>query len=304
MAGPAEDERRADVPPHGARPPAGDEPRHDGRQRAHEPEPLQPAVHGARAEDACGADGAPDDGGRVEDAAPRARVAVLLVEVAYVGDAVERPVHHADLDDGRPYGRYELRREHDARRHLHVVAQLEVLREVERLPDTDVPVVLEHHHGEGPAGDHIPDEILGEDVEAQLDVGHGLDDADGEEPDDGDEHADHEGPGGEARRPGCDDSEGEADHHGKECFKRMLVLDLQGGKGGDPNEGLGSSKNTDRCARVPRYHQSSASRYFFISLMCTSSSWFLASLNCFQISFPWYSATWTTTAVTAAKDRP
>lgn len=40
-----------------------------------------------------------------------------------------------------------------------------------------------------------------------------------------------------------------------------------------------TKENASIIANIAAYHQSGASRYFFISLMWMSSSWFLASLN-------------------------
>ncbi|KAH6607395.1 hypothetical protein Trco_003708 [Trichoderma cornu-damae] len=166
----AEDDGGADVAPEGLGPAASQQPGGDGRDGADEPEPLQGGVEGAVAEDAGGADGAPDDGGRVEDAAAGARVVVLLVHGADVGDVAQGPVHDGNLHNGGPHGGDELRREHDAGGHLHVVAELEVLGKVQGLGHGDVAVVFEHHHGEGPAGNHVADDEFGEDVEAELDA--------------------------------------------------------------------------------------------------------------------------------------
>ena len=50
--------------------------------------------------------------------------------------------------------------EHRARRDLHVVAKLEVRSELECLHHSDVSPGLEHHHGDRPSGEGIPNDQL------------------------------------------------------------------------------------------------------------------------------------------------
>jgi hypothetical protein len=58
--------------------------------------------------------------------------------------------------------------EHGARRDLHVVAQLEVLQEHDRLGHADVAVCLERHVGERPPRVQVPDDQLGHNVQPRL----------------------------------------------------------------------------------------------------------------------------------------
>lgn len=183
----AVDDGRADVAPDGLGPASREQPADDRRGGPDEPEPLQRGIGRSVAEDAGRTDGSPDDRRREEDAPVGARVLVWLLGTAHVGDVVDCPVQDADLHNGRPNRGDELRGEHDARGHLHVVAELEILSEIEGLRHGDVSVILEHHHGQGPPRHHVADDELGQDVEAQLDVGDGLDETDGNEPDDGDQ---------------------------------------------------------------------------------------------------------------------
>lgn len=74
-----QDQRHVDVPPYTHGVPPCKQPRDEGGHGADEPEPLQAAVDGARAEDAPRADGAPDDARRVKDLLARTSVLVRLV---------------------------------------------------------------------------------------------------------------------------------------------------------------------------------------------------------------------------------
>lgn len=161
LAGASEDDGRADVAPERLGPAASQQPSGNGRDGSNEPEPLQRCVESSVAEDASGSDGAPDDRGRVEDAATRARIAVFLLLIADVGDVTQSPVHDGNLHDSRPDRGQKLRREHDARGHLHVMAELQILGKIQGLGHGNVAIVLEHHHGQGPAGDHVPNDELG-----------------------------------------------------------------------------------------------------------------------------------------------
>lgn len=224
LAAAAEDEGRGQVAEVGLGEGAREAVEEDGRQGAREPEPLEVGVDGARGEDALGPDEPPDDGGVEEDAAVGAVEFVGLVLGADVGDgAAEGPFQDGDLHDAGPEGGDGLGHEHGAPGDLHVLAQFEVLGEVEALGHGDVAVGLEEHHGyrtagldvaghELPVGSFVSrgsglegnaaskglegfgSKDLREDVEANLDAGHALDETDGDEPDDGDDDGDEESP--------------------------------------------------------------------------------------------------------------
>lgn len=74
------------------------------------------------------------------------------------------------------------------------MAELHVLREVQSLGAADVPIILKDHHGERTTGEDVPDDVLGQQVETQLDIGDGLNDADWHGKDEGDEETNHKAP--------------------------------------------------------------------------------------------------------------
>lgn len=92
------------------------------------------------------------------------------------------PVHDDNLHDCRPHRGDELRGEHDTRGHFHVMSELQILSKVQGLSHGNIAIILEHHHGKGPARHHITNDELGKNVETELDVGDGLNDADGDNP--------------------------------------------------------------------------------------------------------------------------
>lgn len=214
-SGSAEDEGEVDVSPDRAGITLGEEPRDDGCDGADQPEPLQTAVEGLAGEHASRADGAPDHGSRVEDLGLWAGELICLVVLADVGDVAERPVHDGDLDNRRPHRGHQLGREHDPGRDLHIMAEFEILGEVQSLRHDQVSVVLKHHHGERAAGDHVADDVLGEDVQAELEIGDGLHDTDRDCPDHGDGQADDKRPPGKASVPCTDHHKGKGKHDGK-----------------------------------------------------------------------------------------
>lgn len=85
---------------------------------------------------------------------------------------------------------------HRTRWHLHVPAQLQILCECQSLTHSDVSISLEQHHGNGTAREHVPDDEFREYVQAELDVCHGLDDADWDAPEEGNDKSDKNTPPG------------------------------------------------------------------------------------------------------------
>lgn len=149
----AEDERGGEVAEGRAGEGAGEGVEEDGGQGAGQPEVLQVGVQGARGEDALRADEAPDDRGVEEDAPVGAVELAALVFGADVRDrAAEGPFEHPDLHDAGPDGGDGLRHEHGSPWDLHILAEFEILGEVEALSHGDVAVGLEEHHGHRTAG--------------------------------------------------------------------------------------------------------------------------------------------------------
>lgn len=104
------------------------------------------------------------------------------------------------MDKARHRGGDDLAQEHGARRHLHVVAKLEIGHEAERLRHGDVAKRLEEHEAEGAARLDVAVDELGQHVEANLRVGDGLDDANGQRKRVGDEYGQQERPPGKVGR--------------------------------------------------------------------------------------------------------
>lgn len=154
LPGSSEEKRRVQEPERGFGEHTREEVDQNWGGEADEPEPVEVCVEGAWGEDALGADEAPDDGGVEEDAAVGAGEAVGLVLGADVFDGVgeEGPAEDGDLDEAGPDGGDGLGEEHGARGDLHVLAEFEVLGEVEALGHGYVAVGFEEHHGEGFAG--------------------------------------------------------------------------------------------------------------------------------------------------------
>ena len=72
----------------------------------------------------------------------------------------EHPGLNTELNGASDDGGDDLGPEHGSWRYLHVVAKLEVGRERERLSHGDVSPGLEHHHGDRPSGEGIPNDQL------------------------------------------------------------------------------------------------------------------------------------------------
>ncbi len=150
LAAAAENKRGRKVAKVGAGERAREGVEEDGSERAGQPEVLEIGVDGARGEDALGADETPDDGGVEEDATVGAVELVGLVLGANVCDGTaKRPFEDGDLDDAGPKSGDGLRHEHGAPWDLHVLAQFEILGEVEALCHCNVAIGLEEHHGHG-----------------------------------------------------------------------------------------------------------------------------------------------------------
>ncbi|KFX87945.1 hypothetical protein V490_07934, partial [Pseudogymnoascus sp. VKM F-3557] len=174
----AEDERRGDV----AHLALGEH----ARQRVEE------ARHATRADDA------EDDRGVEGAAAGRADEAVSVPGLADAVNGPEGPFHDGDVDNASPNGGDELGGQHGAGRDLHVMAELQVLGEEETLIHRGIAVGLEQHHRDGAAGEHKADNELGDDVETDLEVGHSLQDADGNHEDEWQKHGNYQAPNRQA----------------------------------------------------------------------------------------------------------
>lgn len=105
---------------------------------------------------------------------------------------LQEPVRRGKVDHPGNDARDDLDPEHDPGRDLHVVAQLEVLGELESLHVGDVAVGLEGDVSDRVARHQVPDHVLGDDIEPWLLVRDRLDNPDGQRKDEGDGEGDDE----------------------------------------------------------------------------------------------------------------
>ena len=90
--------------------------------------------------------------------------AIWLIRGAHALNVREHPCLNTELDSAGDDGGDDLRPEHGAWRNLHVMAELEVGGELQRLGHRDVPPCLEHHHGDGASGERVADDQLRDDT--------------------------------------------------------------------------------------------------------------------------------------------
>jgi len=114
---------------------------------------LEVGVQASCRENTLRADHTPYNGGVEEHTTIGTIEFVGLVLGANICDsAAESPFKHCNLYDAGPKGGDCLCHEHGTRGDFHVLAQFEVLGEVETLCHGYVAVGLEEHHGEWAAG--------------------------------------------------------------------------------------------------------------------------------------------------------
>jgi len=190
-------------------------PGEDGGDEADDEEQAECVVHLALGELPGGTDDSPDDGGRAEDSSRGADEAVLLVIRAHALDVAEHPGLDAELDGAGEGGADDLTEEHGARWDFHVVAELEVRREGESLSHGNVSPGLEHHHRHWATRESVPDDKLGDDVQADLLVGDSLDHADGDHIEERDNEGEDEPLDGELGVPDLD-TDNTCSEHGDE----------------------------------------------------------------------------------------
>jgi len=106
----------------------------------------------------------------------------------------ESPALNANNNEAGDDGGDGLSHEHDSGRDLHIVAKFQVAREVEGLSRDDGAINLEDHNGNGPSGNDVTGNELGEDVESQLLVGNREEGAEGEDKDQGEDNGEDVGP--------------------------------------------------------------------------------------------------------------
>ena len=146
------------------------------------------------------ADDTPDDRCCTEDLGTGADEVILLGRGAHVFDVGEHPRLDTKLDGSGNDGSEDLGEEQSSGtifkytgkineygcgsgrdvRNLHVVANLEIVGELQGLSHGDVTPGLEHHHSDGLAGEQVTDDQLSDDVQTDLLVSDGLNDTNGD----------------------------------------------------------------------------------------------------------------------------
>ena len=131
---------------------------------ADEEEEGKTIVHLAVRELALRTNDTPDDRRSAEHLRAGANEATFSLGGTDALDVGEQPSLDTELDGTADDGRNDLAPEHGARRNLHVVTELEVGRELQRLRHGDVPPRLEHHHCDRAARQRVSDDELRDDA--------------------------------------------------------------------------------------------------------------------------------------------
>lgn len=161
-------------------------PKHGQCDAQHEKE-HEPVIDLTTRELTLWADDAPDDARGAKHLRRGAAEPVALARAAHILDVRKHPRLHTELRGAREDARDDLAPEHCPRRHLHVVAQLEVRCELKRLGHRDVAPCFEKHHRDGTAGEHVPNDEFRDNVQPNLLIRDGLDHAHGDHVDKGDD---------------------------------------------------------------------------------------------------------------------
>ena len=206
------EENALDVPNEAVWPFERHEPCGQRAQDANEEEPHEGVVDLPRRELSLRANDTPNDGRGTEHLRARTYELVLLRQTAHIGDMREHPRLYAELDGARDDRGKDLRPEHRPRGNLHVVAKLEIGRELQGLGHGDVPPRFEHHHGERPARQRVPDDKFSDHVQANLLVGDSLDHPDGDYIHERDQEGKDETPYGELGGPYLDTDDAKDEH--------------------------------------------------------------------------------------------
>ena len=141
---------------------------------------------------------------------------VRLIYRTHALDVGKHPRLDAELHSTSNDCSSDLSPEHRARGHFHVVAELEIRCELERLEHRDVSPRLEHHHGHRTPWERVSDDELGDDVKADLLVSDSLDDTDGDDIDECDDKGQDKRPDWELRRP--DFNSDDTKHEHRHCI--------------------------------------------------------------------------------------
>ena len=92
------------------------------------------------------------------------------------------------------------------------LTEFQVLREVHALGHANIAVGLEQHHRHWTTGLHVTDDKLGNNIQTDINVGRGLDNAERNKPDDGDDEGNEERPPAQMRWVTLSDAQPDANH--------------------------------------------------------------------------------------------
>ena len=149
----------------------------DGQDSTQRETPQEAIVDGARTEHLFRTESTPQDGSREKHVGAGAGEVVLLRGQADVGDLGHLVVENGQLPDVGNLRLHLRLHEGDPRRDVHVVGELEILSEVESLRGREISVSLEVVQSDSVTREPETAEELGNNVQGDLDVRDGHDDA-------------------------------------------------------------------------------------------------------------------------------
>jgi len=138
-----------------------------------------------------------------------------LIGTTDVLDALEDPGLGADLDKGSENGGNHLNDKGCSRGNLDIVAELEILDKGSGFCQRLHRIGFEDHVGERVSGQEGAGDDLSENIEGDALSGHGVDEAGGEDVDDGEDDGEDESPDGDLGVPDFDGDDGQTKKEAK-----------------------------------------------------------------------------------------
>ena len=129
------------------------------------------------AEEFVHANHTPQDGAVEVNPGYRAGETINSFRSAETSDICKHPVEHADLGEGRYERGNNLNGEHDTRRDLHIVAQLQIRSKLNALRGRDVSIGDEYHIGDWTAWEDCATDELAYEINGGVLIRDGHDDA-------------------------------------------------------------------------------------------------------------------------------
>jgi len=189
--------------------------------------PQETVVDGTSTKHPLRSEGTPEDGGSEERVNTRADEVVLLLRCANIGDLRHLVIEDSSTDkSGNESGKH-LAVEGDPRWNMDVMSKLEILGEVKGVRGGDVSIGLKIVHGGRVTWEPETTEQLGNNVEGDLYVGDGHDDAARNTEDDGKEdtvqHNSGGGVGGVSGNTGGTNTDGGTQHDKVNPLRDLFV---------------------------------------------------------------------------------